>query len=152
MQDPAKAGNNALVEMLTTGVRRRRSRSSACHMDQKWLPQVKFLGSCTIPKIDVQLGASFHEHSRHRVSRRSTRRPTATYRVRWRRAASAVCRPAVRRSGTTGRQPAPAGLDRMARGSTQIDMRLGKVVRFSNRKAVVSLDLFNILNDDDDHQ
>ena len=30
----------------------------------------------------------------------------------------------------------------------QIDVRFGKVVRFSNRKAVVSLDLFNILNDD----
>ena len=30
----------------------------------------------------------------------------------------------------------------------QIDVRFGKVVRFSNRKAVVSLDLFNVLNDD----
>ena len=30
----------------------------------------------------------------------------------------------------------------------QIDMRLGKVLRFANRKAVVSLDIFNILNAD----
>ena len=28
-------------------------------MDQKWLPQVKFLGSYTVPKIDVQFGASY---------------------------------------------------------------------------------------------
>ena len=28
-------------------------------MEQNWLPQIKFLGSYTIPKIDVQLGASF---------------------------------------------------------------------------------------------
>ena len=28
-------------------------------MEQNWLPQVKFLGSYTIPKIDVQLGGSF---------------------------------------------------------------------------------------------
>ena len=32
---------------------------NACHMDQNWLPQVKFLGSYTVPKIDVQLGAAY---------------------------------------------------------------------------------------------
>src|SRR5690349_24544935 len=32
---------------------------NSCHMEQKWLPQVKFLGSYTVPKIDVQLGASY---------------------------------------------------------------------------------------------
>ena len=30
----------------------------------------------------------------------------------------------------------------------QIDARLGKVIRFGNRRAVASLDLFNILNSD----
>ena len=58
VQDPAKAGNNALVEMLVRAGGAPIS-LKACHMDQKWLPQVKFLGSYTIPKIDVQFGASF---------------------------------------------------------------------------------------------
>ena len=59
VEDPAKAGNNALVEMLTTGIPAAPISLKACHMDQQWLPQVKFLGSYTVPKIDVQLGASF---------------------------------------------------------------------------------------------
>ena len=32
---------------------------NTCHMEQNWLPQVKFLGSYTVPKIDVQIGASY---------------------------------------------------------------------------------------------
>ena len=39
VQDPAKAGENALVEMLGS------SSLQTCHMEQNWLPQVKFLGS-----------------------------------------------------------------------------------------------------------
>src|SRR5207237_3610839 len=31
----------------------------SCHVDQAWLTQLKFLGSYTVPKIDVQIGASF---------------------------------------------------------------------------------------------
>src|SRR5215831_501284 len=58
--DPAKAGPTAALNMLTVlGVPLVNSSVSACHMDQKWLPQVKFLGSYTVPKIDVQLGAAY---------------------------------------------------------------------------------------------
>ena len=57
VQDPAKAGNRALVEMLTNA--NGLASLATCHMEQNWLPQVKFLGSYTIPKIDVQVGASF---------------------------------------------------------------------------------------------
>ena len=28
-------------------------------MEQHWLPQVKFLGSYTVPKVDVQIGAAY---------------------------------------------------------------------------------------------
>jgi len=50
-------------------------------------------------------------------------------------------------TGTTAVNLVPPGTTYGPRFN-QIDLRLGKVVRFSNRKAVVSLDLFNILNDD----
>ncbi len=59
VQDPAKAGNNALVEMLASPRGPVPSSLASCHMEQNWLPQIKFLGSYTIPKIDVQIGASF---------------------------------------------------------------------------------------------
>jgi hypothetical protein len=56
VQDPAKAGDRALVEMLVVaGVP---TSLTTCHMAQNWLTQIKFLGSYTIPKIDVQLGGS----------------------------------------------------------------------------------------------
>jgi hypothetical protein len=146
VEDPAKAGNNALLEMLTAGTPAQPISLKACHMDQKWLPQVKFLGSYTIPKIDVQLGASYQSipgieyAAQYTVSNADTSRPVS--------------------QGGLGRLPSGqnslAGttqVNLIAPGSTygprfnQIDVRLGKVVRFSNRRAVVSLDLFNVLND-----
>src|SRR4029453_8939506 len=30
-----------------------------CHVEQAWLTQLKFLGSYTVPKIDVQIGAAY---------------------------------------------------------------------------------------------
>ncbi len=117
-----------------------------CHMEQNWLPQVKFLGSYTIPKIDVQLGASFQSI------------PGVEYAAQYAAPNSDVSRPVSQ--GGLGRLPAGG----VATGTTtvnlvqpgsfygprfnQIDARLGKVLRFGNRRAVASLDLFNILNSD----
>jgi len=114
-------------------------------MDQNWLPQVKFLGSYTIPKIDVQFGASYQSI------------PGIEYSAVYSAPNSDVSRSVAQ--GGLGRLPAggvaagTTNVNLLAPGTTygprfnQIDLRLGKVVRFSNRKAVVSLDLFNILND-----
>ena len=59
VEDPAKAGAKALVEMLAVGVPAVNTSLNTCRMEQNWLPQVKFLGSYTIPKAEVQVGASF---------------------------------------------------------------------------------------------
>ena len=147
VEDPAKAGNNALVEMLANPPAPASPSSlRSCHMDQKWLPQVKFLGSYTVPKIDVQLGASFQSI------------PGIEYSAVYSASNADVSRPVAQ--GGMGRLPAggiatgTTAVNVIAPGSTygprfnQIDLRLGKVVRFSNRKAVVSLDLFNVLNAD----
>jgi hypothetical protein len=147
VQDPAKAGNNALVEMLANPVPPASPSSlRSCHMDQQWLPQVKFLGSYTVPKIDVQLGASFQSI------------PGIEYAAVYSASNADVSRPVAQ--GGMGRLPAggiatgTTAVNVIAPGSTygprfnQIDLRLGKVVRFANRKAVISLDLFNVLNAD----
>ena len=148
VQDPAKAGDRALVEMLAVGVGAPATPTSAntCHMEQNWLPQVKFLGSYTIPKIDVQLGGSFQSI------------PGVEYAASYAAPNTDLARPVSQ--GGLGRLPAggvAAGntnLNIIQPGGTygprfnQIDMRLGKNIRFGGRRAVVSLDIFNILNSD----
>jgi hypothetical protein len=146
VMDPARAGNDALVEMLANPAAGASPSSlKSCHMDQNWLPQVKFLGSYTVPKIDVQLGASFQSI------------PGIEYSAVYAAPNSDVSRPVAQ--GGMGRLPAggiaagTTSVNVIPPGTTygprfnQIDLRLGKVVRFSNRRAVLSLDLFNLLND-----
>jgi hypothetical protein len=144
VQDPAKAGDRALVEMLVVaGVP---TSVNTCRMEQNWLTQIKFLGSYTIPKIDVQLGASFQSI------------PGVEYAASYAAPNSDLSRPVSQ--GGLGRLPAggvAAGLTNVnviQPGGTygprfnQIDLRLGKNVRFGSRRAVVSLDIFNVLNSD----
>jgi hypothetical protein len=147
VQDPAKAGNNALVEMLIGPAPTNIASSLAtCHMDQNWLPQVKFLGSYTVPKIDVQLGASFQSI------------PGVEYSATYAAPNTDLSRPTSQ--GGLGRLPSGG----VATGTTsvalvqpgslygprfnQIDLRLGKVLRFNRTRSVLSLDLFNLLNSD----
>jgi len=144
VEDPAKAGNDALIEMLFTGATA--NSLNSCHMEQKWLPQVKFLGSYTVPKIDVQIGASFQSI------------PGVEYAATYAATNADVSRAVA--SGGLGRLPAGGAItgttavNLVQPGSlygprfNQVDVRLGKVLRFSQRRAVVSLDLFNVLNSD----
>jgi hypothetical protein len=119
---------------------------TTCHMDQNWLPQVKFLGSYTVPKIDVQIGASFQSI------------PGVEYAASFAATNADISRSVA--SGGLGRLPTGG----VATGTTtvnliqpgslygprfnQIDARFGKIIRFDRRRAVVSLDLFNVLNAD----
>jgi hypothetical protein len=140
VQDPAKAGNNALVEMLGA------SSLNTCRMEQKWLPQVKFQGSYTVPKVDVQLGASFQSI------------PGVEYAATYGAPNSDLSRPVSQ--GGLGRLPSggvangTTGVNLVQPGSlygprfNQIDARLGKIIRVGKTKAVASLDMFNLLNSD----
>ena len=115
-------------------------------MEQNWLPQIKFLGSYTIPKIDVQLGGSFQSI------------PGVEYAASYAAPNADLARPVAQ--GGLGRLPAGGvlagntNLNIIQPGGTygprfnQIDMRLGKNIRFGGRRAMVSLDIFNILNSD----
>jgi hypothetical protein len=147
VQDPAKAGNNALVEMLASPpVGQFPSSLASCHMEQNWLPQIKFLGSYTIPKIDVQVGASYQSV------------PGIEYSAQYAAPNTDLARSAAQ--GGLGRLPSGG----VATGTTtvnllqpgtmygprlnQIDARFGKVVRLGRTRGVVSLDLYNLLNVD----
>jgi hypothetical protein len=111
----------------------------ACHIDQAWLTQLKFLGSYTIPKIDVQVGASYQNIPGLELQ--------ANYAV-----------PNSQIQAQLGHLPAGA----VATGQTtvslippestyydrinQMDLRLGKLLRYQRYRANLSLDLYNLFN------
>ena len=143
VEDPAgKAGANALVEMLlVAGVN---NSVTTCHMDQKWLPQVKFLGSYTIPKIDVQLGASYQSI------------PGIEYGATYAAANGDISRSTA--SGGLGRLPTggvatgTTSVGLLQPGGTygtrfnQLDLRMGKIIRLARTRSNISLDIFNVTN------
>ncbi|HVZ19597.1 MAG TPA: carboxypeptidase-like regulatory domain-containing protein [Vicinamibacterales bacterium] len=139
VEDPAKAGNNALIEMLSVaGVAQS---LNTCHMDQKWLPQVKFLGSYTVPKIDVQLGAAYQSIPGVEEA--------ATF-----SAPNLVVQQSLGRLPTGGVATGATNVALLQPGSNyytrfnQLDLRLGKILRFAHTRSDLSLDIYNVFNSD----
>ena len=140
VEDPAKAGNSALVEMLigaapTSIV----SSLASCHMDQQWLPQVKFLGSYTVPKVDVQVGASYQSI------------PGIEYGATF-ADPNAEVQKTLGRLPTSGAVTGTTNVALIQPGSTygtrfnQLDLRMGKILRLAKTRSNISLDIFNVFN------
>jgi hypothetical protein len=136
VEDPAKAGASALIEMLGS------NSLNTCHMDQKWLPQVKFLGSYTVPKIDVQIGGSYQSI------------PGVEMAANFAASNSAVIQPALGRLPTGGVATGSTTLAIIQPGSNyytrfnQVDLRFGKIIRIARTRSNLSLDIYNVLNSD----
>jgi hypothetical protein len=145
--DPAKAGQfggrSPLVEALTVnGVP---NSVSTCHVEQAWLTQVKMLGSYTVPKIDVQLGASYQNIPGIELA--------ATYSA----LNADLARPVS--SGGLGRLPfgqvSPTATTNLAivppqtdyyQRLSQLDLRIGKLLRYGRTRSNLSLDIYNLFN------
>jgi hypothetical protein len=110
-----------------------------CHREEPMLTGVKALAIYIIPKIDVQVSGSF----------RST--PGTSLSVGY-----IATNPILTATSTLGRALSGnaanmvIGIERPNEAYTErrqeLDMRIGKVLKFSNTKSVVSIDLFNALN------
>ena len=110
-----------------------------CHREQPMLTGVKALAIYIIPKIDVQLSGSF----------RSTPGTTLT-------AAYTATNAILGSSSTLGRpmsgnaQNIVVNIERPNETFTErrneLDMRIGKVLRFGQTRTVVSMDLYNAFN------
>jgi hypothetical protein len=111
-----------------------------CHIDTPFLTQVKGLSSYTIPKLEVQLGGSFQSLPGPLV--------VANY-----NAPNAAVIPSLGRSLSGGSANVTVNLitpdasgavygDRV----NQVDLRVGKLFRFNQRRASVNLDIYNALN------
>jgi hypothetical protein len=141
VEDPAKAGPKALVEMLAVGIPAVNTSLNTCHMDQNWLPQVKFLGSYTMPKVDVQIGASYQSIPGIEYA--------ATY-----AAPNTVVAQSLGRLPTNGTPTGTTALGLVQPGSfygtrfNQLDVRFGKILRFGHTRSNLSLDVFNMFNSD----
>jgi hypothetical protein len=115
---------------------------ASCHTKYPWLTQIKFLTGYTIPKADVQVGATVQ-------SIPGFERVAANWTVPNAVVSQAIGRPVPGagpgNSGTTSVNvllPGQEYGDRL----NQLDLRFGKVLRFARTRSVVSADLFNVLN------
>ena len=148
--NPANAGKfgdrSPLVELLSNTVAGVTTYSSlnSCHVVQAWLTQLKFIGSYTIPKVDVQVGASYQNIPGLELS--------ATYAdpnsdIARTSAGGLGHLPftAVSATATTSLAlipPQTAYYDRI----NQLDLRLGKILKYGRNRANLSLDLYNLFN------
>ena len=110
-----------------------------CHVQTPFLTQVKFNGSYTIPRIDVQIAGNFQSLPGPAIA--------ANYNVPTAVVAQSLGRPL---SGGA----ANATVNLVAPGTmygerlNQLDFRLGKILKFGRTRTAVNLDLYNALNAD----
>jgi hypothetical protein len=108
-----------------------------CHIDSNFLTQVKFLGTYMVPKVDVQIAATF----------RSLPGPnyTASY-----VATNAVTLPSLGRPLSGGAANATVNLVNPAESygeqTNLLDLRFSKIFRFGKYRTSLNLDLSNALN------
>jgi hypothetical protein len=152
--DPARAGQfgdrSPLVESLfVTAINDNRGPIgtaiplSACRIEQVWLTQLKFLGSYTVPKIDVQVGASYQnipgieEFATYQAPNSDVTRPADQ---------GGLGRAQFSPVGTTTNHSIIAPETSYYERINQLDLRIGKILRYGRYRANVSLDLYNIFN------
>jgi len=120
-----------------------------CEMDSPLLTQVKGLGAYTIPRLDIQLGGSFQSNPGPLVQ--------ATFNAPTALAAQSLGRPLagnapnaqvnLLRSNALAATPTAASAGALYGDRVnQVDLRVGKIFRFGQRRAAVNLDVYNALN------
>jgi hypothetical protein len=111
-----------------------------CHVTGKFLTQLKLVGSYTVPRIDVQLTASFQNLPGPEIA--------ANY-----VATNAVVAPSLGRNLSGGANNVTVNLipPRTMYGErlNQLDLRIGKILRVGRTRFTATLDLYNALNSSD---
>jgi hypothetical protein len=110
----------------------------ACNVPAVYMPNIKALGSYTIRKVDVLVSATFQSIPGFEI--------LANWNV-----PSAVIKPSLGRDLSSGANSTTIVnvIDRntlFGDRLNQLDLRFGKILRFSGKRATVSVDLYNALN------
>ena len=108
-----------------------------CHVEEAFSTQIKFLGSYTIPRVDVQVSGRFQSLPGPQI--------VANY-----DAPNSVVSPSLGRNLAGTQANVPVNLvepgtmygERM----NQLDLRIGKIFRFGRFRTSASLDVFNMFN------
>jgi carboxypeptidase family protein len=110
-----------------------------CHVETNWMgqTQVKLIGTYPVPKVDINVAATFQSTPGPQIS--------ANY-----LASNAAVRPSLGRDLSGGAQNVTVNLiptgtmygDR----ANQLDIRFSKAFRFAARRALLNLDIYNTLN------
>ena len=110
--------------------------ASFCHQESPFLTQVKFLGSYSVPRIDVQVSGSFQSIPGPLLSANTV-------------LTNALVQPLIGRplSGATTMtvNMAPPG-SAFGERLNQLDVRFAKILKFGGLKTSVNLDLYNMSN------
>ncbi|MEQ1907593.1 MAG: carboxypeptidase regulatory-like domain-containing protein [Vicinamibacterales bacterium] len=146
-----------LPEMLVGGGAASSS-TAFCHVETAWLTQLKGLSAYTIPRIDVQVAATFQSIPGNPL--------TAAYIVPSAVAAQSLGRPLAGNApnvtvnlipamGQSNNNPipvvgggAPNNSSLVGERLNQIDFRVGKIFRFGQRRVAANFDLYNATNSD----
>jgi hypothetical protein len=111
--------------------------SPYCHVDYRWLTQARGLATYTVPKVDMQLSGVFQSKVGALL--------TANYDVPAAAVAQSLLRaPSGNVTFVTVNLVEPGSLygDRI----NQLDFRVAKILRFSGKRAMLALDMYNALN------
>jgi carboxypeptidase family protein len=122
----------------------------SCHVDEPWLTQIRALASYVVPKIDVQLSAGIQFKPGTfgidgNASATNGGSATAIYNV-----PTAVAQQTLGRPLTGGAANTPVNL--LEPGALygdyirQLDVRVGKILRFGRTKTSIGVDLYNLTN------
>jgi hypothetical protein len=108
-----------------------------CHIDSNFLTQVKFLGTYAVPKVDVQVAATFRSL------------PGPNYSANY-IATNAAVLPSLGRPLSGGAANATVNLINPGQGygeqTNLLDLRFSKIFRFGKYRTSLNLDLPNALN------
>jgi hypothetical protein len=111
--------------------------ASNCHQQSAFLTQVKFVGTYTVPRIDLQVSGTLQNVPGPQIVANYT-------------ATNAVVAPSLGRNLAGGTsnivlnlvQPGTMYGDRM----NQVDVRIGKILKFGRARTTANFDLYNLLN------
>ena len=115
-----------------------------CHGAEAWLTRIKFSGSYTLPRVDVQVSGAFRSEA---APSEGAARPEIAANFQ---ATNADVLPSLGRNLAGAARNVTVNL--IAPGSeygervNQLDLRLAKLLRFGRTRTTVSADVYNILN------
>jgi hypothetical protein len=134
---PQSTSQSDSAGQAATGTTRTNAQNPFCNSATPWLTQIKFLATYVIPRIAVQVSGTLQSIAGPPVRANFT-------------ASNAVVAPSLGRNLSGNLQNVTLSLiDPQSMTSdriNQVDIRVGKILRYAKSKTSVNVDIFNVLN------